>query len=58
MTPQGMESIIVSADRIPRQRTTLYGDAEAAIRQRSFDSAAARMSANGHQERVRLAAHS
>jgi FO synthase len=57
MTPQEMESIIVSANRIPRQRTTLYGDAEAAIRQRSFDSAAARMSANGRQERVRLAAH-
>jgi FO synthase len=58
MTPQEMESIIVSADRIPRQRTTLYGDAEVAIRQRSFDSAAARMSANGRQERARLAAHS
>jgi FO synthase len=58
MTPQEMESIIVSADRIPRQRTTLYGDAEAAIRQRSFDSAAARMSANGRRERVHLAAHS
>jgi FO synthase len=58
MTPQEMESIIVSADRIPRQRTTLYGDAEAAIRQRSFDSAAARMSANGRQKRVSLAAHS
>ncbi|MEA2968025.1 MAG: synthase, partial [Alphaproteobacteria bacterium] len=57
MTPQEMESIIVSANRIPRQRTTLYGDAEAAIRQRSFDSATARMSANGRQERVRLAAH-
>jgi FO synthase len=53
-----MESIIVSADRIPRQRTTLYGDAEAAIRQRSFDSAAARMSANGRREGVHLAAHS
>ncbi|MEA2964812.1 MAG: synthase [Alphaproteobacteria bacterium] len=58
MTPQEMESIIVSADRIPRQRTTLYGDAEAAIRQRSFDSATARMSASGRRERVHLAAHS
>jgi FO synthase len=58
MTPQEMESIIVSADRIPRQRTTLYGNAEAAIRQRSFDSAAARMSANSRREGVHLAAHS
>jgi FO synthase len=44
MTPQEMERIIVSAGRIPRQRTTLYGDAEAGLRQLSFDSAAARMS--------------
>ena len=27
MTPQAMEAIIVSAGRIPRQRTTLYGEA-------------------------------
>jgi FO synthase len=43
MTPQEMERIIVSAGRVPRQRTTLYGDAEAGLRQLSFDSAAARM---------------
>jgi FO synthase len=48
MTPQDMEEIIRSAGRVPRQRTTLYGDAEAGIRRRSFDAAAARMSqANG-----------
>ncbi len=58
MTPQEMEQIIVSTGRIPRQRTTLYGDADAEIRQRSFDSAAARMSVDGHWERVHLAAHS
>ena len=29
MTPQGMERIIVSTGRVPRQRTTVYGDAEA-----------------------------
>jgi FO synthase len=58
MTPQEMEQIIVSTGRIPRQRTTLYGDANAGIRQRSFDSAAARMSVDGHRERVHLAAHS
>jgi FO synthase len=58
MTPQEMEQIIVSTGRIPRQRTTLYGDADADIRQRSFDSAAARMSVDGHRERVHLAAHS
>jgi hypothetical protein len=53
-----MERIIVSTGRIPRQRTTLYGDAEAAIRQRSFDFAAARMPIHGEPERVHLAAHS
>ena len=58
MTPQEMEHIIVSTGRVPRQRTTLYGDAEAGIRQRSFDSAAARISVNGQQGRVHLAAHS
>ena len=31
MTPQEMEQIIVSTGRIPRQRTTLYGDAEPAF---------------------------
>lgn len=44
MTPQDMEAIITSAGRIPRQRTTLYRDAEEGIRVRSFDAAAARMS--------------
>ena len=58
MTPQEMERIIASAGRIPRQRTTLYGDAEAVIRQRSFDSAAARMPNPAAAERVQLAAHS
>jgi FO synthase len=58
MTPQEMERIIVSTGRIPRQRTTLYGDAEAAIRQLSFDSAAARMPGQDAPERAHLAAHS
>ena len=58
MTPQEMEQIIVSTGRIPRQRTTLYGDADAGIRQRSFDAAAARMSVDGRRETVHLAAHS
>ncbi len=44
MTPQEMEEIIRSAGRVPRQRTTLYGDADEIIRRRSFDAAAARMS--------------
>lgn len=43
MTPQDMEKIILSAGRVPRQRTTLYGDAEGEVRLRSFDAAAARM---------------
>jgi len=58
MMPQEMEQIIVSADRIPRQRTTLYGDVDAGIRQRSLDSAAARMSVEGLRGRANLAAHS
>ncbi|MBN9043480.1 MAG: 7,8-didemethyl-8-hydroxy-5-deazariboflavin synthase [Rhizobiales bacterium 62-47] len=43
MTPQEMEEIIVSANRVPRQRTTLYRDADEGLRRRSFDAAAARM---------------
>lgn len=43
MTPQDMEAIIRSAGRIPRQRTTLYRDAEDGVRLRSFHSAADRM---------------
>jgi FO synthase len=58
MTPQEMERIIVSTARIPRQRTTLYGDADGAIRQLSFDSAAARMPVQGASQRAHLAAHS
>jgi FO synthase len=58
MTPQEMERIIVSTGRIPRQRTTLYGDADGAIRQLSFDSAAARMPVQGASQRAHLAAHS
>ena len=46
MTPQEMELIILATGRRPRQRTTLYADADAGLRQRSFDSAAARMSGN------------
>jgi FO synthase len=39
MTPQEMEQIIASAGRVPRQRTTLYADAESSLRRRSFDAA-------------------
>ena len=42
MTPQRMEAIIRASGRIPRQRTTLYRDAEASLRQRSFEAAAGR----------------
>jgi FO synthase len=48
MTPQEMEEIIISSDRIPRQRTTLYEDAEEGRRRRSFEAAAARTTVNGH----------
>lgn len=44
MTPQELESIILSAGRVPRQRTTTYGDADAVRRQRSFDAALERQS--------------
>jgi FO synthase len=58
MTPQDMEKIIASVGRMPRQRTTLYADAEKGIRSRSFDAAAARMSLNGRDNRVHAAGHS
>jgi len=56
MTPQGMESIIVAAGRIPRQRTTVYGDAAEAMQRRSFEAAAARMQAGSRSEQGTLAA--
>jgi FO synthase len=40
MTPQAMEAIIYSANRVPRQRTTLYATANDALRDRSFVAAA------------------
>lgn len=36
MTPQAMEAIIRSAGRVPRQRTTLYANADETLRERSF----------------------
>ncbi len=36
MTPQSMESLIRSAGRVPRQRTTLYGEPNERQRERSF----------------------
>ena len=36
MTPQRMEEIIRSSGRLPRQRNTLYGNACAELRERSF----------------------
>jgi FO synthase len=42
MTPQRMEAIIRASGRIPRQRTTLYRDAEPTLRRRSFEAAAGR----------------
>jgi FO synthase len=37
MTPQRMEEIIRSCSRLPRQRGTLYGNAPATLRERSFE---------------------
>ena len=39
LAPQGMEDLIRAAGRVPRQRTTLYGDAPAECRARSFAAA-------------------
>ena len=44
MTPQELESIILSVGRLPRQRTTLYDDADTSRRARSFDAARERLS--------------
>jgi FO synthase len=57
MTPQEMERIIVSAGRIPRQRTTLYADVDPWIRQRSFDAAAARTSLNDSDDHPHAAGY-
>jgi FO synthase len=40
MTPQAMEAIICSANRLPRQRTTLYATVNDSLRDRSFAAAA------------------
>jgi len=39
MVPQRMEALILAAGRLPRQRTTLYGNPPAALRERSFAAA-------------------
>jgi FO synthase len=45
MTPHAMEAIIHSANRVPRQRTTLYATANDDLRDRSFAAAAIERSA-------------
>ncbi len=45
MTPQRMEALIRTAGRLPRQRTTVYGNASAERRTRSFDAALERRQA-------------
>jgi FO synthase len=49
MTPQRMEAIIRAAGRIPRQRNTLYADANDALQARSFAAAATRADARAGQ---------
>jgi FO synthase len=49
MTPQQLESIILSEGRVPRQRTTTYGDADEVRRQRSFSAACERQSQQATQ---------
>lgn len=50
MTPQEMERIIRLAGRIPRQRNTLYGNADDLLLQKSFEAA------NAHAEHLSHAA--
>ena len=45
MTPQRMEAIIRTTGRLPRQRTTVYGNASGERRTRSFDAALKRRQA-------------
>jgi len=47
MTPQEMERIIRAAGRTPRQRTTLYADADEMLYRRSFEAADRRPSSVG-----------
>jgi FO synthase len=56
MTPQEMERIIRSCGRTPRQRTTLYRNADETLRKRSFDAAAARMRAREPEQSESVAA--
>jgi FO synthase len=49
MTPQEMERIIRAAGRIPRQRTTIYAEADEALYRRSFEAAAVRVAKKGAQ---------
>jgi FO synthase len=45
MTPQRMEEIIRAAGRLPRQRTTLYGDAPVRQREPSYTNQESRTEA-------------
>src|SRR5262249_3566416 len=40
MPPESMEALILSQDRVPRQRTTLYGEAPVARKSASFGATA------------------
>jgi FO synthase len=56
MTPQEMEEIIRSSGRVPRQRTTLYRDADDVLRERSFEAAARRAASQGLEKPELIAA--
>ena len=55
LTPERMEALIRSAGRVPRQRTTLYGDAPAEQVARSFGAAPLAEPWNPHVSESRLA---
>jgi FO synthase len=54
LPPEQMEALIRSAGRVPRQRTTLYGDAPAEQVARSFGAAPLAPPLNPHVNEARL----
>jgi len=54
MTPEELEALIRASGRVPRQRTTLYGDAPADRRAASFGAPACVEPWNPHVSEARL----
>ena len=54
LPPEGMEALIRSAGRVPRQRTTLYGEPPAELVARSFGAEPLEQPRNPHVNEARL----